>query len=339
MGNGSWVLGAVAVLFSQACMSATPVPVVLKIHARILRYDASLVGRFYLPGTMELVQIGESGGILRSCSWCPRGSELQTEIDFILEQRSHLQTLRNESEKQSAHVTYEFSLEEHSCPYKVNHTTDECQIVYESSGKRVDRMGNCNLTDEEVKGAGIEKFLNVCSDLSKKWSSVYQKMQRAHSIDNVYALFWEDSSRDGNYTICTLRSPAPFVNIIELWGPGLKNVSGTTDEAEADTVTEVYNQTHPNTSCRIESPTGWSSVITRIREPDEKIFLGKRSTGPDEDVEAANIGAILVTIIGISVAIFSIACWVKRRDVINSMMEVHDWSRGRGRHRYTRVPW
>lgn len=333
---GLWMLG-LAGLLSRSYGSTLSVPVVLKIHIRFMEYDYDPVGQIYLPSTMEVVRIGESGTILQSCQWCPRGSELQPEIEFVLAQHVHLRGLRNGSEERSVHTTYELVLDSDACPYKVYHTNGECEVTYRSSGERVDTVDRCNLTDEEVRGTEIKKFLGSCSALTQKWTSVYQNLVTVHRIENVYALFWEDYVSDGNYTTCVLHSFAPFINIITLSGPGLTDVTGSTERGTYGTVTEAYNLTHPNIRCYIESPTGWDAVITRLGERGQKISLAARSIDRDDDVEAADIRAALLIIVGIFLVIFLCVCWIKRRDIIDSMAEMHEWSRGKKRRQYARL--
>lgn len=331
---------AAAVLSWRSCASETPAPIALKIHARLSRCDSNVLGTIYLPHTMSLVQIGDPGTVLRSCPWCPREDGLRPEIEFVLAQRPLLESLRNGSRELSAHITYEFALDGRSCSHTVKHTNDDCEPTYESSGDGADEGGGCDPRLERVGDAGVQNFSRLCSSLSEKWTSVYRKLQDAHQVENVYALFWEGSNNNSsNYTACVLRSPAPFINNITLSGPGLIDVPGPTDEADNGTVSEVHNQTHPNVSCHVRSPTGWSVLITRIREPDEKIFFGKRSSGPDDGTEAADIATVLFIVIGTFLVIFSGVCWAKRRDIIESMVEMHDWSRNRRRRRYARVSW
>lgn len=262
---------------------------------------------------------------------------MHSEIEFIMAQRTHLQSFQNGAIDLSVHITYEFVLNDGECSYQVNHTSDECQTIYRSSGERVDMVGRCNLTNEQIKGVWVREFLELCPVLSEKWTFIYRKLVDMHRIDNVYALFWEESGRDGNYTTCILRSPAPFVNDIALSGPGLRDVFGSTDEGANDTVTEAYNKTHPNIRCHIESPTGWSTVIMRVGERNKKISLAEGLVDPEDDVDAADIRAALLIIVGIFLVIFSVVCWIKRRDIIDSIVEMYDWWWGKKRRRYSRV--
>lgn len=335
--NKLWVFGVILFYIFLSCAWASSDPIVLKIHTYLMKHDPDLVGAISFPSTMELIRIGRSGSILRSCSWCPRWDELRSEIDFIVAQETHLRDFQNGSDERSAHSTYEFVLGGDACSYRVNHTNDECETIYHSSGKRVDTIAQCNLTNEQVKGIRVREFLELCSVLSEKWAFVYRRLVNAHRIDNVYALFWEESGKDGNYTTCILRSSAPFINKITLSGPGLEDVSGVTDEGANDTVTEAYNNTYPNTRCHIESPTGWDTFIVRPGKREERISLVQGSIDPgNEDKDAADIHVALLSIIGIFLISFSGVCWLKRRDIIDSITEIYEWW-GKKRHHYIRV--
>lgn len=331
------MLGVISVYISLLYALTSSDPIVLKIHTYLMKHDPDLVGSISFPPTMELIRIGGSGSILRSCSWCPRWDELRSEIDFIVAQGAHLRDFQNGSDERSAHSTYEFILGGDTCSYRVNHTNDECETIYHSSGKKVDTIARCNLTNEQVKGIRVREFLELCSVLSEKWTFVYRRLVDAHRIDNVHAFFWEESSKDGNYTTCILRSPAPFINKITLSGPGLEDVSGVTDEGANDTVTEAYNNTYPNIGCHIESPTGWDTFIVRPGKREKKILLVQGSIDPENDnKDAADIRVALLAIIGIFSISFSGVCWFKRRDIIDSIVEIYEWW-GKKRHHYTRV--
>lgn len=311
-------------------------PIVLKIHTYILKHDPDLVGSLSFPSTMELIRIGKSGSILRLCPLCPRWDALRSEIEFIVAQETHLRKFQNGSDERSAHSTYEFILDGDTCAYRVNHTNGDCETVYWSSGKRVDTIAQCDLTDEQVKGTRVTEFLELCSILSEKWTFVYRKLVDAHRIDNVHALFWEESGKDGNYTTCILRSFAPFTNKIMLSGPGLEDVSGSTYEGANDTITEAYNNTYPNIRCHIESPTGWDSTITRPGKREERILLAEGYVSP-ENKDATDISLALLITIGTFLVLFSGVCWYKKRDIIDAIMEIHDWWWDKKRRRYVRV--
>ncbi|AAF99255.1 pr155 [rat cytomegalovirus strain Maastricht] len=333
-----WVFKVALFFFSWLYVSTSTDSVVLRIHTYIMKNDFTLIGSISFPSTMELIRIGESGSILRLCSWCPQRDELRSEIDFIVAQEVHLRAFQNGADDRSAHSTYEFILGGDTCSYQVNHTNDECETIYRSSGERIDTRSQCNLTNEQVRGVRVRDFLEVCSVLSEKWIFVYRKLVDAHRINKVYALFWKEFGKDGNYTTCILRSSAPFINRITMSGPGLEDVSGATDEGANDTVTEAYNHTYPNMRCHIESPTGWSAIIVRPSNRKEKISLIQGVIDLENDeVDAADIRVPLLSLIGFFLVVFSIICWFKRRDIVDAVVEIYCWWRGNKRGRYIRV--
>lgn len=377
MRDGLWVFEVAVVILLRSCAWAESDPIALRIHAYLRGYDIDvesdiefdsysdsypdIVGTIYFSSTIELIRLGKAGSVLRSCVWCPEDADLEPEIHFVESQAAYLRNLQGKSKDRPAHITYEFVLDGDECPYVVNHTNDECQTLYRSSGERMDAIGKCNLTEDYVEGAPVWHFLESCSNLTQKWVSVYQKLVHIHRIDNVYALFWEDHEKNDTRTTCILRSPAPFINTVTLSGPGLKDVSGSTYEGTDDIITVVYNQTHPGVKCSIDSPTGWTAAIPRVGERDEKISLTTRwsddgnvdddaddnadyydgDDGADDSAndgtDAADTRAALLIVAAIGIVILFCICWIKRRDVLGKMVEMCDRSPRKDRHRYTRV--
>lgn len=231
----------------------------------------STYANIYVNSTAALVTLLGNGTVRHLCSWCPPAENMTTELTFLRNQTAYIDKLRDlynaTLTKRNTVLSYTLFLQHNVVKYNIEHSVAWCYVRYASWYDEPHKENCSSPLQFNVTGAHFDRLLEDGMEIYARWTKVMHTIIHKQRIENVNVSFYRYNE---NKTLCLVECEVPVDMKVELYGPNLNMVStGFRVSPNGGLQTGAYNDTYPDVTCRVTSPTGWIGIIRNVTNEAE----------------------------------------------------------------------